>query len=130
MTQIELDMRRSRLLADPWKTVRETLLKIETQILPQLADPDLDADPTGELSQTLRLSADGIEQHFKTHKLVAKKRTSSSTSKRGHKDDTNCPRCSGAGCPDCKEESIQHGPRLIPTEDLPLPLDQPRWSAD
>ncbi len=119
-------MKRSLLLADLWKMLRETQLKIEIQILPQLADPDLYADPTGELSQTLSLSANGIEQYFKAHKLVDEKRTSSS--ERGHKGDTNCPTRSGAGCPECNEESIRRAPPLIPTEDLPL--DQAGWSAD
>jgi len=44
--------------------LHETQLKIENQILPKLADPDLNADPTSELSQTLSLSADAIKQYF------------------------------------------------------------------
>lgn len=74
MTQIEIDMNRSLLLAELWKMLRETQLKMETQIAPLLSE--LDADPTGELSQTLNIAADAIEQHFRTHKLVAKKRKS------------------------------------------------------
>jgi hypothetical protein len=72
VTQIEIDMKQSLLLAELWKMLRETQLKMETQIVPLLSE--LDADPTGELSQTLNLAADAIEQHFRTHKLVAEKR--------------------------------------------------------
>jgi hypothetical protein len=72
VTQIEIDLKHSLLLAELWKMLRETQLKMETQIVPLLSE--LDADPTSELSQTLNLAADAIEQHFRTHKLVAEKR--------------------------------------------------------
>jgi len=45
------------------KMLRETQLKMERQIVPLLSE--LDADPAGELSQTLNLAADAIERHFR-----------------------------------------------------------------
>jgi hypothetical protein len=68
-----------------------------------LADPDLNADLTSELSQTLSLSAD-VKQYFKTHKLVARKRASSSWG--GCKSETNYLTRPGEGYPDHKEENI------------------------
>ena len=128
MTQSEIDMRRSLLLAELWKLLHETQVNIETQILPQLADPELCPDPTGELSQTLSLSVDCIKQYFKTHRLVAKKRTSSSW--RGHKSETNCPTRSGAGYTDSKEENIQSdSPPIVTDEELDQELAKEGWGA-
>ncbi len=45
MTQIEIDMKRSLLLAELWKMLRETQLKMETQIVPLLSE--LDRAPLG-----------------------------------------------------------------------------------